>query len=61
MDAATILASIGLTLLMIIISMYYYVQGKSVGMIEAMEIIKEYEPKAFARMHTKLKRQFNDK
>jgi hypothetical protein len=56
---STFFAAFGLTALLMIVALYYYTKGKQIGMIEAMQIIQEFEPKAFNRIHTKLKRKLN--
>lgn len=60
MDMTTIFSSLGLTALMLLVAFYYYRQGKNVGMLEAMLIIKEHDPKAFKRLHDKLKKESNE-
>ena len=60
MDMTTIFSSLGLTALMLLVAFYYYRQGKNVGMLEAMLIIKEQDTKAFKRLHDKLKKESNE-
>jgi hypothetical protein len=53
---STVLASFGLTFILAAVSFYYYTKGKQAGMVEAMQIVQEFEPKAFNRIHTKLRK-----
>ena len=61
MDTATILASIGITLLMIIISMYYYVQGMNVNycIVLTMEDDEVYIDEVDAAAFDEVKCQMN--
>ncbi len=57
----TIFASIGLTILIASASYIYYNIGKRKGIEEVMGVVLHFEPKAFNRLHVKLKKELDAK
>jgi hypothetical protein len=53
----TITASIGITFILMFVSILYYFRGKKEGMELVMQILHDSDKKAFNRLHNKLKKE----
>ena len=53
----TITASVGITVILMFVSILYYLRGKKEGMELVMKILHDSDKKAFNRLHTKLKKE----
>jgi hypothetical protein len=56
----TIAAATGLTFIMMLVSILYYLKGKKQGMEFVMQLLHESDKKAFNRLHDKLKRELSN-
>lgn len=54
-----IVPSIGLIMLMMTTSIYYWFKGKNAGVAETVSVFMEYEPDAVERINKKLKEKLD--
>lgn len=56
----TLAAATGLTFIMMLVSIIYYLRGKKQGMEFVMQLLFESDKKAFNRLHNKLKKELSN-
>lgn len=56
----TLAAATGLTFIMMLVSIIYYLRGKKQGMEFVMQLLFESDKKAFNKLHTKLKKELSN-
>ena len=56
----TIIASVGITFIMMTVSIFYYLRGKKQGMEFVMHLLLDNDKKAFNRLHNKLKKEISN-
>jgi hypothetical protein len=56
----TIAAATGLTFILILVSILYYLKGKKQGMEFVMQLLHESDKKAFNKLHSKLKKELTN-
>jgi hypothetical protein len=56
----TLAAATGLTFIMMVVSVLYYLRGKKQGMEFVMQLLLENDKKAFNRLHNKLKKELSN-
>jgi hypothetical protein len=56
----TLAAATGLTFIMMVVSVLYYLRGKKQGMEFVMQLLLENDKKAFTKLHTKLKKELSN-
>ena len=56
----TLAAAAGLTFIMMLVSIIYYLRGKKQGMEFVMQLLLESDKKAFNRLHNKLKKELSN-
>jgi len=52
-----IFASVGITFVLMFVSILYYLRGKKEGMELVMQLLHDSDKKAFNRLHNKLKKE----
>jgi hypothetical protein len=56
----TLAAATGLTFIMMVVSVLYYLRGKKQGMEFVMQLLLENDKKAFTKLHNKLKKELSN-
>jgi len=56
----TLAAATGLTFIMMLVSIIYYLRGKKQGMEFVMQLLLESDKKAFNKLHNKLKKELSN-
>jgi predicted PurR-regulated permease PerM len=56
----TIVAATGLTFIMMVVSVLYYLKGKKQGMEFVLQLLYDNDKKAFNRLHTTLQKELSN-
>jgi hypothetical protein len=56
----TLVAATGLTLIMMVVSILYYLKGKKQGMEFVLQILYDNDKKAFNRLHATLQKELTN-
>jgi predicted PurR-regulated permease PerM len=56
----TLVAATGLTFIMMVVSVLYYLKGKKQGMEFVLQLLYDNDKKAFNRLHTTLQKELSN-